>query len=170
MLLAIAGGVLSGLLPMGLSMPWASDIAGSAVKFGGAGTTTAQFVVLLLVLIGGAIPNCLYAAWLLVKNKTYPAYRGSFSYWWFILLMGVMYTGSTVMWGASSSASMLGVLGPSVGWALFICGIVVSSNVGGFAAGEWKDAGSKATRIQVNGILAMVVAAVCIGVGNYLLK
>ena len=171
MLLAIAGGVLSGLLPMGLSMPWAHEIAAAAQKFGGAGVSTAQNVVLLPVLIGGAIPNCLYAAWLLIKNKTYPAYKGSFNYWWIILLMGVMYTGSTVMWGMSSSRSMLGeLLGPSVGWALFICGIVVSSNVGGFATGEWKGAGSKATRLMVSGILVMVLAAVCIGTGNYLLK
>jgi L-rhamnose-H+ transport protein len=170
MLLAIAGGVLSGLLPMGLSMPWAGQIHDAAIRFGGAGPTTAQNVALLPVLIGGAIPNCLYAAWLLIKNKTFPAYKSSHSYWFLILLMAVLYTASTVMWGMSSSSSMLGILGPSVGWALFICGIVVSSNVGGFATGEWKGTGSKATGLMVGGVLVMVLAAVSIGTGNYLLK
>ncbi len=170
MLLAIAGGVLSGFLPMGLSMPWASNIASAARQFGGAGATSAQFVVLLPVLIGGALPNCLYAAWLLGKNKTWPNYKGASSYWLIILLMGVMYTGSTVMWGASSSSALLGTLGPSVGWALFICGIVVSSNIGGFATGEWKGAGSKALTWMVAGVLIMVFAATCIGFGNYRLN
>jgi L-rhamnose-H+ transport protein len=170
MLLAIAGGVLSGFLPMGLSMPWASNIASSAIRFGGAGATSAQFVVLLPVLIGGAIPNCLYAAWLLGKNKTWPAYKGTYGYWFIILLMGIMYTGSTVMWGASSSSALLGTLGPSVGWALFICGIVVSSNIGGFATGEWKGAGSKALTWMIAGVLIMVFAAACIGFGNYRLN
>ena len=170
MLLAIAGGVLSGFLPMGLSMPWASNIASSAIQFGGAGATTAQFVVLLPVLIGGALPNCLYAAWLLFKNKTWSSYKGTSSYWLIILLMGVMYTGSTVMWGASSSSALLGTLGPSVGWALFICGIVVSSNIGGFATGEWKGAGSKALTWMIAGVLIMVFAAACIGFGNYRLN
>jgi L-rhamnose-H+ transport protein len=170
MLLAIAGGVLSGLLPMGLSMSWARDIAASAVHFGGAGQAAAQNVVLLPVLVGGALPNCLYAAWLLLKNKTYPAYKGSYSYWLIILLMGIMYTGSTVMWGMSSSPSLLGTLGPSVGWALFIGGLVVSSNIGGFATGEWKGAGSKALTLMICGVLIMVVAATCIGYGNYRLN
>jgi L-rhamnose-H+ transport protein len=170
MLLAIAGGVLSGFLPMGLSMAWAHDIASSAIRFGGAGQTTAQNVVLLPVLIGGALPNCLYAAWLLFKNKTHQAYRESAEYWLIILLMGVLYTGSTVMWGMSSSPAMLGTLGPSVGWALFIGGLVVSSNIGGFATGEWKGAGTKALRLMVCGVLIMVVAATCIGYGNYRLN
>ena len=129
------------------------------------------FVVLLLpILIGGSIPNCLYAAWLLFKNKTHSAYREAGEYWLVILLMAVMYTGSVLMWGMSSSHSMLGTLGPSVGWALFIGGLVVSSNVGGFATGEWKGAGAQALRWMVTGITLMVLAAALIGYGNYRLN
>jgi len=170
MLLAIAGGVLSGLMPLGLSMAWARDISGAAVTYGGAGETAAQNVLLLPILIGGSIPNCLYALWLLIKNKTMQRYTASFAYWPIILLMGVMYTGSVLMWGMSSSHSLLGTLGPSVGWALFIGGLVVSSNVGGFATGEWKGAGSQALRWMVSGIVLMVLAAALIGFGNYKLN
>jgi len=170
MLLAIAGGVLSGLMPLGLSMAWARDISGAAVTFGGASETAAQNVLLLPILIGGSIPNCLYAAWLLFKNKTFQRYSQNLAYWPIILLMGVMYTGSVLMWGMSSSHSMLGTLGPSVGWALFIGGLVVSSNVGGFATGEWKGAGSQALRWMVSGITLMVLAAALIGYGNYRLN
>lgn len=167
MLLAIAGGILSGLMPLGLSMAWARDISSAAVTYGGAGETAAQNVLLLPILIGGSLPNCLYALWLLIKNKTLSRYSGTLSYWPIILLMGVMYTGSVLMWGMSSSHAMLGTLGPSVGWALFIGGLVVSSNVGGFATGEWKGAGSQALRWMMSGIALMVMAAALIGFGNY---
>ena len=33
---------------------------------------------------------------------------------------------------------MLGKLGPSVGWALFIGMMVISSNISGYVTGEWK--------------------------------
>lgn len=170
MLLAVIGGVLSGLNPLGLSMDWAHDIATSAVTYGGASKTSAQNVVILLILLGGSLPNCLYALYLLFRNKTFSRYSGTPFYWLILLLMGVMYSGSVAMWGMSSSQSLLGALGPSIGWALFIGGLVVSSNIGGFATGEWKGAGSSATRLMVGGILVMVIAAFCIGSGNYLLK
>lgn len=168
--LAITGGMLSGLLPLGLSMAWTRDISGAAVQYGGASEVAAQNAVLLPILLGGAVPNCIYAAWLLFKRRTLGLYKGSLNYWLLVLLMGVMYSGSVAMWGMSSSRALLGTLGPSVGWALFISGLVVSSNVGGFATGEWKGAGSKALQLMVSGASVMVLAAVCIGFGNYLLN
>jgi L-rhamnose-H+ transport protein len=170
MLLAIAGGALSGLMPLGMSMDWAKGIHDAAVTYGHAQPAAAQNVLMLLILLGGAIPNCFYALWLLVRNRTFQSYRVGGSYWLLILLMGVMYTGSVIMFAMSSSASMLGQLGPSVGWALFIGGLVVSSNVGGFATGEWKGAGSLATRLMVSGIVVMVIAVSLVGYGNYLLN
>jgi L-rhamnose-H+ transport protein len=170
MLLAIAGGVLSGFLPLGMSMAWARDISGAAVQFGGAGQTAAQNVLLLPILIGGALPNCLYAAWLLYRNKTYRSYKGPGWYWLIIVLMAVMYSGSVALWGMSSSRGMLGTLGPSIGWALFIGGLVVSSNVGGLATGEWRGTGFKPLALMVGGVSLMVVAVVLVGYGNYLLN
>jgi L-rhamnose-H+ transport protein len=170
MLFAIAGGVLSGLMPMGLSMAWARNISGAAVTYGGAGVTAAQNVLLLPLLIGGALPNCLYAAYLLYKNKTYRSYGASAWYWPIILLMGVMYSGSVAMWGMSSSHAMLGTLGPSVGWALFIGGLVVSSNLGGLVTGEWIGAGRKSLGWMASGVTLMVLAVVLVGYGNYLMN
>lgn len=170
MLLAVAGGALSGLMPLGMSMDWAKGIHDAAVAYGHADPAAAQNVLMLLILLGGSIPNCLYALWLLARNHTFESYKVGGPYWLLILLMGVMYTGSVIMFAMSSSASMLGVLGPSIGWALFIGGMVVSSNVGGFATGEWKAAGSQALRLMVSGIVIMVVAVSLIGYGNYLLS
>jgi L-rhamnose-H+ transport protein len=170
MLLAIVGGVLSGLLSLGMSMEWARRVTSAAVEFGGARQENAANAVLLLILAGGAVPNCLYCVYLLNRNRTWAVYRGFPRYWLIILLMAVMYSGSVALWGISTSANMLGPLGPSVGWALFIGTIVIASNAGGFLAGEWKGAGAKAVRTMLCGLGLIVCAMLSIGYGNYLLN
>jgi L-rhamnose-H+ transport protein len=171
MALAIFGGTLSGLLSLGLNTGWAHRIAEAAVRFGGARESVAANAVLLPVLVGGAIPNCLYCAHLLHKNGTWKAYRtASGAYWLVVVLMAGMYSGSTVLWGISTSVTMLGRVGPSVGWALFIGAIAVSSNVGGFLTGEWNDAGTRARRTMVSGLVVMVAAMGLVGYGNLLLN
>jgi L-rhamnose-H+ transport protein len=170
MALAIAGGLLSGLLSLGMGMQWAGRIAAAAVEYGGATRASAANAVLLLVLLGGAVPNCLYCVYLLFRNRSWKRYRGHGGYWLVVVLMAAMYSGSVALWGVSTAENMLGRLGPSVGWALFIGAIVVSSNIGGFATGEWKEARGKPLRTMVGGLALMVLAMLFIGYGNYLLN
>ncbi len=70
MLLAIVGGVLSGLLSLGMSMEWAKRVATAAVQTGGAQPVAAPNAVLLLILLGGAAPNCAYCLFLLSRKRT----------------------------------------------------------------------------------------------------
>lgn len=170
MVLAIAGGALSGLLSLGMSMGWANTIATAAVRHGGATQASAANAVLLLVLLGGAVPNCVYCIYLLYRNGTWKHYRSFGRYWLIILVMATMYSGSVALWGISTAENMLGKLGPSVGWALFIGAIVVSSNIGGFATGEWKNAGRKAWGVMAGGLALILAAMGIIGYGNYLLN
>ena len=170
MALAIAGGILSGLLSLGMGMRWSGKISAAAVEHGGATPASAANAVLLLVLLGGAVPNCLYCVYLLFRNQTWKCYRGYRGYWLIVVLMGAMYSGSVALWGISTAENMLGRMGPSVGWALFIGAIVLSSNIGGFATGEWKEARGKPLRTMVGGLTLMVLAMVFIGYGNYLLN
>jgi L-rhamnose-H+ transport protein len=171
MAMAISGGVLSGLLSLGLNTGWAHRISDAAVQFGGAQESVAANAVLVVVLAGGAIPNCLYSVYLLRRNDTWKAYqKARAGYWLIIVLMAAMYSGSTVLWGISTSVTMLGRLGPSVGWALFIGAIAVSSNLGGFLTGEWAGAGSRARQTMVSGLFLMVGAMGLVGYGNLLLN
>jgi len=166
--LAIAGGALSGLLSLGLNTAWAKTISAAAVEYGGAAPSASPNAVLVLVLLGGAVPNCLYCALLLRRNRTWQAFRKNPAYWAIAVLMATMYAGSTALWGISTSVNMLGRLGPSVGWALFIGAIAVSSNAGGFLTGEWKNAGPRARRLMLSGLAAIVLAMTFIGYGNLL--
>jgi L-rhamnose-H+ transport protein len=169
MILAITGGVLSGLLSLVMNMTWAKEIIDEAVKTGSANLSYASNAVLFLILAGGIIPNVGYCIFLLNKNKNWSLYKNNNSliYWMAILAMGVLYSASTGLWGISISENMLGKLGPSVGWALFIGMMVISSNISGYISGEWKSADKKTMNYLFGSIGLIISALLLIGYGNY---
>jgi L-rhamnose-H+ transport protein len=171
MILAITGGVLSGLLSLVMNMSWTKEIVDLAVNKGNASLSYASNAVLFLILFGGLIPNTGYCIFLLNKNRSWSLYKKNnlVLYWIAILLMGLLYSASTGLWGISISESMLGKLGPSVGWALFIGMMVISSNISGYLTGEWKSAGRKTLLYLFISIAFIIIALALIGYGNYFL-
>jgi L-rhamnose-H+ transport protein len=168
--LAMLGGILSGLLPVAVAMPWAHGLFSSSIGYGGASSVGASNVVLTLILFGGAIPNCCYCAYLLWKNRSgtnYLAHNRS-RYWMIILAMAILYSASVALWGAAISPSLLGPLGSSIGWALFVGMIVLSSTAAGLFAGEWKKAAPRAFTALTASIVCLLSSMVLICVGNYL--
>lgn len=172
MILAITGGVLSGLLSLVMNMAWAKEIIIMAVQTGNASLSYASNSVLFIILIGGMIPNIGYCIFLLKKNKSWGLYKSNNSilYWIAVLSMGLLYSASTGLWGISISESMLGKLGPSVGWALFIGMMMISSNLIGYLTGEWKSVDSKTVRYLFAGIGLIIFALLFIGYGNFTLN
>lgn len=166
-LLAIMGGALSGLLPIGMAMPWAGRAASSFVHYGGTSTSHAATVALSLVLLGGAIPNCAYCAYLLHSRKTYQAFTGSRSggNWWLVLSMGIFYSASHALWGIAISPHYLGLLGPSIGWGLYVGMIVAASTSTGLISGEWKGASGASFLLLAASLvlLAGSMALICLG-------
>ena len=73
------------------------------------------------------------------------------------LLMAICWFGSTLLYGVS--AGKMGVLGPILGWPLFMSLIVITASVLGILTGEWKNTGKQPLRIQLTGV-AFLVAAV----------
>jgi L-rhamnose-H+ transport protein len=169
MILAIVGGVLSGLLSLVMNMGWAKEIIAITVKSGNASLSYASNSVLFIILMGGFIPNISYCIYLLNKNKSWHLYKSNnfILYWIAILIMGLLYSVSTGTWGISISEKMLGKLGPSIGWALFIGMMVISSNISGYITGEWKSAGNKAIKNLFIGIGLIILALLSIGYGNF---
>jgi len=169
---AILGGTMSGLLSLGMNMDWAIRMKLHAVNFGQAQASQASNAIVMLLLWGGGITNILYALYKLWKNKNWDLYKEKDSkwYWALLVMMCLQYSGSVILWGISSSENMLGKLGSSVGWALFVGFIVISSNIGGFLTGEWKDAGKKAKALMISAIAVVMLAMVSIGYGNFLMN
>lgn len=167
--LAIIGGALSGLLPAGMAMPWAHRVIGAAIQFGGAPASRAPNMALAIVLLGGALPNCGYCIYLLLRKSSYRKYRNHTrpAYWLNVLAMSVLYSASVALWGVATSPALLGVLGVSVGWALFVGMIVLSSTAAGWLAGEWRSAARSSVVLLTSSITALIAAMVLISLGAY---
>jgi L-rhamnose-H+ transport protein len=168
-ILATLGGILSGFLSVAMAMPWAHRLSSAAMHYGGASSVGASNAVLTLILFGGAIPNCCYCVYLLLKNRTYRHYKtASYRFYWILVLaMAVLYSASVALWGVAISPSLLGALGSSVGWAFFVGMIVISSTASGILEGEWRQAGTSALTALAGSLACLLSSMYLICIGNY---
>jgi L-rhamnose-H+ transport protein len=154
---------LSGLLAafMNFGVAYGGPLERSAIAHG-ANASMAVNIVWWPLLAAGAVPNVVYCAYLLNRNKSYPRFSaaGTGTYWLLALLMAALWLGSTMLYGVASHE--LGQLGPVVGWPLFMSVIVLSANGLGVLSGEWKGAGRAAVRTQSAGIVFLVLAVIAL--------
>ena len=80
--------------------------------------------------------------------------------------MGLLWFGSTVTYGAVSAR--LSSMGPILGWPLFMSVIIMTANVWGLAAGEWKGAGSKALTTMSGGIFFLILGFISLALASRL--
>jgi hypothetical protein len=111
------------------------------------------------------IPNAGYSLWLLKQNHTWGFFRAAWSPdVWLGCMMGVLWMAAFALYGVSSV--YLGVLGTSVGWALFQIFMIMAANVSGVLTGEWKTAPVSARRGLWTGLALLALATTVIGAGN----
>jgi L-rhamnose-H+ transport protein len=103
------------------------------------------------------IPYIIYCLYLWNKNNTASLFGapGTGLNWLFGVIMGALWFGSTVIYGAVSG--LLGDMGPILGWPLFMSAIIIASNVWGLATGEWKGSGSKALNTMFGSIAFLIL-------------
>ena len=156
--------VLSGMLCAcyALAFGFGGDVIkqASATPFGNP-AWRASFAVTALALWGGSLSACGYCAYKLTTNKTWgtlvrpdvlPVYAVAF-------VMAMLHDGAIACFGVG--CPKLGVLGVSVGYAIFMSLAIFTGTVNGFLTGEWRGANTCAA----NGIrfaLAILVAGVCV--------
>ena len=114
--------------------------------------------VWLPLMLAGSIPNFVYCIYLLRKNRTADRYRraGTGSYWLLAAIMAFLWFGSTALYGIATGK--LGSWGTILGWPLFMSLIVITASILGFITGEWKGSGPQPLRIQVGGVVVLVLA------------
>lgn len=159
LLICVAAGVLSSML--NLAMAFGAPIAETAVAIG-ASAAGAQNAVWALALGAGALVNIGYTFFLLFRDDTWRVYRapGSAKSLVVAATMGVLWMFGLVIYGAGASA--LGELGASIGWPLFMATVIVTSNIWGFATGEWRQASSAAVGYNIAGVMMLIVAVLVI--------
>ncbi|MFL6350962.1 MAG: L-rhamnose/proton symporter RhaT [Bryobacteraceae bacterium] len=132
---AIIAGIGSPFINFGLAFG-GPLLTGAAAQ--GASAATQANVIWPPLLTATLIPYLAYCTYLWRKNKSLQLYAlpGTTSYWLLGALMGVLWMSSIAIFGAASAT--MAEMGPVLGWPLFMSAIIITSNVWGFATGEWR--------------------------------
>jgi len=134
--LCIASGVFSPML--NFSFVFGRELQELTLKFG-ARSQMASNLVWALALGAGFLANAGYCLYRLRKNGTWGVFghaSAPAAYWLGSFLMGFLWFAGIVVYGVGAAG--LGALGAIVGWPLFMAMIIITANVWGALAGEWK--------------------------------
>jgi L-rhamnose-H+ transport protein len=141
-----------------LGFAFSGPVIARAVQMG-AKPLTATYASWALVLGAGFIPNLLYCSRLLFRNHTWSLY---FQPGWvkeagLAIAMALLWLSGMVGYGIG--ATLVGSYGTSLGYALFVAAMILSSNLLGILSGEWKG-----TSQRTRGVLAEAVAVILLSV------
>ena len=163
--LCVASGVLGSML--NFSFAFGSGIADEAVKRG-AGASSGSYAVWAIAFLGGFISNGGYAALKLVRNGTWGHFREKSSSYAGVLSasMGILFCAGFLLYG--KGATILGALGPVVGWPVFQATTIMISTAAGAAFGEWHGADRRFLHLNMAGLAVLVGAIVVLSIGNRL--
>ena len=157
LMLAIISGICAALMNFGIA--FGGPLISAATTAGAKPQWTINAVWLPLMM-AGAIPNVIYCLLLLRRNGSSVNFRktATGSHWILAFTMAVFWFGSTLLYGIASTK--LGGLGPVVGWPLFMSLIVITASLLGIFTGEWVSTGRKPLRLQMTGVMILVIAVV----------
>jgi L-rhamnose-H+ transport protein len=153
LLLAILCGICASLMNLGVA--FGTPLVQVARSFGANGLNAIN-VVWLPLMLAGSVPNILYCAWLIKRNRSGHKYLVGGSHWALAAIMAFFWFGSTLLYGLA--ASELGAWGPVLGWPLFMSLIVISATTLGMFTGEWRNCGPLPIRTQWAGVAVLVLA------------
>ena len=153
LLLALLCGVCASLMNFGVA--FGTPLVQVARSLGADGLNAIN-VVWLPLLLAGSVPNIIYCAWLIKRNRSGRKYLVGRSHWALAAIMAFFWFGSTLLYGLA--ASELGAWGPVLGWPLFMSLIVISATTLGMFTGEWKNCGPLPIRTQWAGVAVLVLA------------
>jgi L-rhamnose-H+ transport protein len=161
--LCILSGIFSSMMNFAFAFSW--SIVHVATQLG-ASQFGAINAVWMIALLGGSVPNIVYASYLLACRRTWAAFGlpHTSSFWLTAVAMGLLWTGGLVLYGRGGAA--LGRLGPVIGYPSFLACMIVVSSVWGFATGEWKNAKVDAKSYMVTGCAVLILACVILGFAN----
>lgn len=157
-MLCIVAGVMSPMLQF--AFIHGDEIIKVAVGTG-VDATTASNAVWVVALFGGFWSNVFYVTWLLYKNNAWALYKipEAKRYHLLSMLMGLLWVITIACYGMA--VSNLGVLGLSVGWAIFNSMGIVTANVLGLVTREWHGVRKK-TYLMVSVGLIVLVLGTCV--------
>jgi L-rhamnose-H+ transport protein len=160
--LAFAAGVLSALL--NLALAYGGDIM-EKVRAAGGAASWAPFAVWPIAFFGGSIANITYCVYLLSKNHTWGNFTHGIREVFNPFIAGCMLLAGISLF--SSGTTFLGILGVSVGFALYTITVILCGQLAAIFTGEWSRMPWSISRFFAAGIACLFIAVLVIGASNY---
>jgi L-rhamnose-H+ transport protein len=160
LLLCAGAGVLSAVFNIGYSS--AQGVIQTAVRLGNSAFAGSNLVWLLMLTSGG-VSNLAFCAYLFRQNRSWAKFRlpGSAPLYRLTLLMGLLWGGSIFVYG--SAAPKLGKLGPAIGWPLSLSVGLLTANLCGIVAGEWRFSLAVERALMGVGLFVLILAIIILG-------
>lgn len=154
LVMVVAAGVLS--VGWGFAFTYCQDPIVRAMKSHGAANFPAGIAVWAVALLGAALPNVLYPAVLMTRNKSWSmlaAHPGEIA---LSIVYGVLFFAPSALLG--EGMLLLGPLGASVGWGLVQGSVILGGQILGFASGEWRGVGGVPRQRMYTAVVLLIVA------------
>src|SRR6267154_889428 len=163
LVICICSGIFSSM--MNFSFIFGDELRVRALQ-AGASNAMAANPIWTLTVTGGFVPNFLYCAYLLNKNRTWSVFRvgNPSAYWPLGILTGLLWFGGIVFYGMG--AASLGALGGIVGWPIFMTVDILAGRLWGAVSGEWNGERRKALIYNWTGVGVLLLAIAIISAGN----
>ena len=174
-----SGGAVARSFKVGLAICIFTGIFGSNINLGfafsgdiqrhslalGASAVTSTYAVWLLVMGAGFVPNLLYCFRLLSRNGTWSLFgRGGMRESGLAIAMAFLWLSGWVGYGIGTT--LVGTYGTSVGFAVFAAAMVLSSNVLGILAGEWRTTSPGTRKVLAAGMAVILISVVLLSLGG----
>jgi hypothetical protein len=162
--------VVAGALSAGISFAfvYSQGPIVAAMRANGAGEIPANFAVWAVGLLGGALINVTYPAYLMTKHSSWNVLFESWKELALAILMGFNFIIGVAVMG--KGMLLLGPLGASVGFGVQQAMQMLGSQGVGFASGEWRGIIGKPRNQMYLAIAILIAAAVVMAYGNTLTK
>jgi hypothetical protein len=157
LVMVIIAGILSA--GWGFVFVYSQEPIITAMKLHGAADIPAGIAVWAAGLMGAALVNVLYPAWLLTRNKSWGVILSSKKEILLSVLYGILFFAPCSLLG--HGMLLLGALGASVGVGLTQSSLIVSAQGLGFLSGEWRGVTGK-PRIQIYLAIGILIVAMAI--------
>jgi len=154
LIMVVVAGILS--VGWGFAFTYCQDPIIRAMKLHGAADFPAGIAVWAVALLGAALPNVIYPAVLMTRNKSWGILATHPSEIGLSVIYGVLFFAPSALLG--QGMLLLGPLGASVGWGLVQGSVILGGQVLGFASGEWRDIGGTPRARMYLAVVLLIVA------------
>jgi L-rhamnose-H+ transport protein len=150
---------------LNLGFAFSGPILQKAVALG-AFPVSSTYASWALVLGAGFIPNLLYCFLLLFRNRTWSLFLkpGWARETGLAIAMGLLWLSGMVGYGIG--ATLVGKFGTSLGFALFITAMILSSNFLGILTGEWRATSPATRRVLTAAVVVILISVLVLNLGG----